>query len=92
MQWQSYLAKKCQCNQFKTDPKAVWDIIFKIIQGFNAHHNKYNPQNFANDEGKIAMTNTKNTETLEKHFHNVFNRNDKLTKDLFLPPKTICCL
>ena len=52
--WQSYLTEKCQCDQFKVDLKAAWDIVFKIMEGFTAHHRKFNLKCFANNKGKIT--------------------------------------
>jgi len=36
--WQSFLAMRCQSKHFKDEPKAAWDIIFQIINGFDSHH------------------------------------------------------
>ena len=80
--WQNYLAAKCQRENFKDDPKAAWDIIFEIIEGFNAHHHKYNPKNFANARGKIAMSKPENAEILKKHFHEVFNRSTMIDETI----------
>jgi len=37
----SFLVNHCQREQFKDEPKATWNIVFKIIEGFNTHHKKY---------------------------------------------------
>jgi len=52
--WQSFLADCCQRKEFKDDPKAIWNIVFKIIEGFNAHHKKYSPKTFSNSKGDIT--------------------------------------
>ena len=67
---------KCQSSHFKDDPKAAWEVVFQIIEGFNAHHSDYNPKTFSNKENKISKNTEENART-PKTFQEVFNRDSK---------------
>ena len=36
--WQLHFAERCKREDFKTNPKSAWDIMFKLIEGFQGHH------------------------------------------------------
>ena len=72
--WQKFFAIKCQRNHFIDDPKAAWEVVFQIIEGFNAHHKDYKPKNFANNNGKTSSNDKDNAMILKSFFHDVFNR------------------
>jgi len=69
----SFLVNHCQREQFKDEPKATWNIVFKIIEGFNTHHKKYSPKNFSNSKGDVTKNNSKNLEIPKEHLHPIFN-------------------
>ena len=75
--WQNFFAAKCQASHFKDNPKAAWEVVFQIIEGFNAHHSDYNPKTFSNKEGRISKNTEENTRTLKTHFQEVFNRDSE---------------
>ena len=64
---------KCQSMHFKDDPKAAWNIVFQIIEGFDSHHGNSNPKHFANKRIQIATKNSENAKILKTHFQKVFN-------------------
>ena len=46
--------KKCKPENFKESPREAWQMIFKLIDGFQTHHREYGGQLFKDKKGKIA--------------------------------------
>jgi len=72
--WQNFFAIKCQREHFINDPKAAWEVVFQIVEGFNVHHKECKPKNFANNNGKTSSNDKDNSKILKSHFQEVFNR------------------
>jgi predicted DNA binding CopG/RHH family protein len=45
-QWQFAYASKCKKADFVVKPKEAWDMVFKLMEGFQKHHHTYLPANF----------------------------------------------
>jgi len=60
-------------ENFKEPPKDSWDIIFKIMEGYQGHYKKKNQMNFKNENGMIVMDDKSNVTILQNHYHEVFN-------------------
>ena len=54
-------------------PKEAWDMVFKLMEGFQKHHHTYLPANFKNKKGIEAKTDSDNANILNSHFHSLFN-------------------
>jgi len=48
---------------FINDQMAAWEVVFQIIEGFNAHHKEYKPKNFANNNGKTSSNDKDNKDS-----------------------------
>ena len=72
-QWQYAYASKCKKNDFAINPKEAWDMVFKLMEGFQKHHHTYLPANFKNKKGIEAKTDNDNADILNSHFHSLFN-------------------
>jgi len=68
--WQEFFARKCQHKNFKSNLKDAWDMVFKLIEGFQDHR-QFSQKNFKDQNGHITLTDTENTELLRKHYHKV---------------------
>ena len=60
-------------ESFKEPPKDSWDIIVKIMEGYQGHYKKKNQMNFKNENGMIVMDDKSNVTILQNHYHEVFN-------------------
>jgi hypothetical protein len=72
-QWQLTYASKCQKHDFCINPKEAWNMIFKLIEGFQNHHKVFIPKNFKSKSGIIAKTDEENANILNSHFQSLFN-------------------
>jgi len=72
--WQLHFTENIKREDFKTHPKSTWEIVFKLIEGFQGHHRMYKPKAFKDQWGKIATNNKENMNTLGTHYHAIFNR------------------
>jgi len=52
--WQFFFASNCQSIHFKSNPKAAWKMVFKLMEGFQAHHKTYLLKNFKSKSGTEA--------------------------------------
>ena len=77
--WQDFFIIKCQREHFIDDPKAAWEVVNQIIEGFNMHHKECKPKIFANSNGKMSSNNKDNSKILKTYFQEVSNR--KVTID-----------
>jgi len=63
-----------QRKHFIDNPKAAWEVVFQIIEGFNVHHKEYKPKNFTNNNGKMSSHDKDDAKILKTYFQDVFNR------------------
>ncbi len=55
-QWQFEFTQNCQKQSFKLNPKQVWKMVFKLMEGYQSHHRAYMPKkNTINQEKKQKM-------------------------------------
>jgi len=66
---QLHLAKQYKCQNFCENPKASWDVILKIIEGFEGHHRTYKLRNFIDKSRKIVTDNHDNANILYYNYH-----------------------
>jgi hypothetical protein len=57
--WQRTFAEQCQDHNFKENPKAAWNMIAKLMDGFQSHHKTFIPKIFKNKAGLEAKNDTK---------------------------------
>jgi hypothetical protein len=57
----------------RQNQKGAWDIILKLMQGFQSHHKKSTSKNFINKKGNKAMNDSKNLQILSDHYQTVYN-------------------
>jgi len=57
--WQVHFTFKCQREDFKINPKNAWEIIFKFMEGFQAHHCTFCQKSFNNTSRKLQKTTKK---------------------------------
>jgi hypothetical protein len=57
----------------ETNPKESWNMIFKLVDGFQMHHRNYVERNFKSKDGKIAENDSENAEILKMQFSSLFN-------------------
>jgi hypothetical protein len=67
-QWQFAYAKKYKKEDFASNPKEAWNMIFKLIEAFQGRHKTYMPKNFKTKSGKEAKCDTENAQILNEHF------------------------
>ncbi len=63
-EWQRLFAEKCQSRDFKDNPKEAWNMVFKLMEGFQSHHQTFIPRNFKNKAGIEAKDENKNVKIL----------------------------
>ena len=80
--WQCYYTDQSNTQDFKQNPKATWDIAFKIMEGFMGHFKTYNPK-AKNGRNKTATKPKENADILEKHFQIVFNQKTQIDPTVF---------
>lgn len=65
-------------------------MVFKLIEGFQSHHQNYLPSNFRNKNGVEAKTDNDNAKILNAHFQSVFNSEYQLDSTFWrISPSTI---
>jgi hypothetical protein len=72
-QWQFTFAERCRREDFISNPKEAWSMIFKLMEGFQGHHKTHMPRNFKTKTGKEAKGDKENAQILIEHFHSLFN-------------------
>ena len=72
-QWQYTYASKCQKANFIIKPKEAWEMVFKLMEGFQGHHRTHLPSNFKNANGIEVKNDDDNAVILNAHFHTLFN-------------------
>ena len=73
-EWQRLFAEKCQNHDFKDNPKEAWNMVFKLMEGFQSHHKTLIPRNLKNKAGIEAKDENENVKILRDHYHSLFNR------------------
>ncbi len=71
--WQFNFAENCQKKDFRSNPKEAWQMVFRLMDGFQKHHRKATQKLFKNQKGKVAI-NPKDYRNVESHWNTVFNR------------------
>ena len=64
-------------------PKKAWDGVKILKQGLCAHHKLPQNMRFKKEDGSFSKNDTEHIELLQPHFHNVFNRNPPINRDIF---------
>ena len=64
---------KCKKADFIAKPKEAWDMVFKLMKGFQKHHHTYLPANFKNKKGIEAKKDSDNANILNSHFYSLFH-------------------
>ncbi len=72
-EWQYIYAEKCQAAHLRINPKETWDMMFKLIEGFQTHHKRTTEKNFKFRDGMIAKDSDKNAKILKAHFSELFD-------------------
>ena len=73
-QWQLESSFKYQWEDFKTNLGDAWQMIFKLIKGFQGNHCSFCQKSFKNKKGKRAKNNNENAKILKEHYKEVINR------------------
>ena len=71
--WQFQYAEKCKKKDFILNPKEAWNMVFKLMDGFQKHHKNILPKNFKSKTGTEAKNDTDNAAILNDHFYSLFN-------------------
>jgi hypothetical protein len=71
--WQYFFAERCQTSHLKTNPKEAWNMIFRLMDGFQTHHRTNVEKIFKSKNGKVATNGLENAEILKDHFTSLFN-------------------
>ena len=74
-QWQLAYAARCKKKDFCVHPKEAWQMVFRLMEGFQKHHRVYLPRNFKTKNGVEAKNDQDNATILNQHFHSLFNSN-----------------
>jgi hypothetical protein len=72
-QWQFTFAERCRREDFTSNPKEAWSMIFKLMEGFQGNHKTHMPRNSKTKTGKEAKGDKENAQILNEHFHSLFN-------------------
>ena len=71
--WQYQYAEKCKKKDFILNPKEAWNMVFKLMEGYQKHHRNILPKNFKSKAGIEAKNDADNATILNEHFHSLFN-------------------
>ena len=67
------ISHECQKEDFKTNPGDAWQMVFKLIEGFQGHHWSFCQKKFKNKKGKMSKNDNENAKILKQHYKEVFN-------------------
>jgi len=57
--WQALLAYKCQHDQLKTNLRDTWEMVIKLVEGYQGHHHAF----FKDSNGRTTSNDKDNAKT-----------------------------